>query len=391
MVMNIAFLIPSLTGGGAERIAAVLGDYYYAKGHRIYYFAANKKVKPAYPIKGEIVYFNVQRSIKDDDKLLSIVAKLAFESMAIRKLKLKYKINVAISFMEYFNYLNILSKGIEKVIVSIHTVISERKDITSPLLQSQVVSFFYNLAPTIVVPGNYIKQDLHRNFNVHRKVYTIYNPSIRQNNQPDMEKWIYGDETIVCVGRLERVKQQERIIRAFSVVHRQNNKARLLILGEGPNEKYLKGICRESGLEEFVFFLRFKKNIGYYLQNSKLFVMSSMAEGFPVSMVEAMAYGVPVISTDSPGGCGEILGKKIADAKVAEIQYAEYGVITPYISGKLRRNSDLEEQEIMLGNAMNELLGNPHLYQKYHKKSLKRASMYSIERIMRRWDRLIFD
>lgn len=388
--MNIALLITSLGGGGAERASSIIGDYYYEKGHNVYYFTEDT-VKPAYLVKGKLVYTHVHWDLRDNDNSLTIVAKLATMSTAIRKLKIKYKIDVAISFMEQYNYLNILSKGKEKVIVRVGTVLSKRKDFISPLFRPQIIRFLYNLAPNIVVPGNYIKQDLYRNLGIRRKIYTIYTPSIRQNNQPDTEKWIYGDKTVICVGRMVQVKQQERIIRAFSIVYRQNSKARLLILGEGPNEKYLKGICRECGLEDVVYFLGFKENIGYYFQHSKIFVMSSMAEGFPVSMLEAMAYGVPVITTDSPGGCGEILGKKNIEDKINEIQYEKYGIITPYISGRLKRNSDLEEQEVMLGNAINELLSSPQLYKKYHMRSLKRASMFSIERIMHRWDRLIFD
>lgn len=388
--MNIAILIPELGGGGAERVASILGDYYYDKGHKVYYFLEDREVKQRYQVKGQIINSQVRLDISDDENLISAFAKLLGYSINMRKLKRKYKIHVAVSFMEWFNYLNILSKGKEKVIISVRTILSERKEITLKLFQPKWIGFFYRFAHKVVVPSNYAKQDLCKHYGIKKtKINTIPNPSIRQNNQPDIEEWIYGDEAVICVGRLEAVKQQERIIRAFSTVHEQNKRARLLILGEGPNRSYLGNICRECGVEDAVSFLGFKKNVGYYLQHSKIFVMASITEGFPNSMVEAMAYGLPVISTDSPGGCRDILGKESVDDKAVQIQYEKYGILTPYISGKLKPGMIVDEKERMLGNAMKELLNNPLLYQKYQARSLKRASMYSMERIMRRWDKLI--
>lgn len=391
--MNIAILIPELGGGGAERVSQTIGNYYVEKGHNVYYFLADMAVRQVYPVKGKVIHTGIKSCTENNSfGSMQIIAKLVKSSFEMRKLKKKYKIDVAISFMEEFNYINILSKGREKVITRICIILSETEDLSGTLYDKHVISFFYNRADKVIVLCNSAKDDMYKNYGIaKKKMVKIPNPAIMIDTCNWKIDWEYGEKVIITVGRLEGQKQQERIIRAFSYVNAHDKATRLLILGAGPNEAFLKRISRKYGLEDRIIFTGFRSNIAYYLKNSKVFVMASRVEGVPNSMLEAMACGLPVVTTDSPGGCGELVGKKKISEACSDLQYCPYGILTPHISGKVQLDSELEKEELLLGQAMLELLNNEQLYEKYSRRSLKRASMYNIERVMKKWDKLLFD
>lgn len=389
--MNIAILIQTLGGGGAERVAQIIGDYFVDKGNEVYYFLGDTSVKQVYPVKGKVINTGVKTCIsgKKDDSI-RILIRLFKSSLQIRKYKKKYDIDVAISFIEEFNYLNVLSKGREKVITRVCTVLSYCSSCTGVLYQNNFVRCFYNLADKVVVLSHDAKVDMHKNYNISaNKMTWIPNPVLPVSPYDSQIDWKYGDKVIITVGRLSNEKQQERIIRAFSYVYNQEQAARLLILGKGPNEKYLKGLCRKYNLSEGVVFGGFKSNVGDFLRKSKVFVLASEVEGMPNSMLEAMANGLPVVTVDSPGACSEIVGRKKNLGICEDIEYCPYGILTPYITGKMSWDNDLEREEMLLGKAMLELLQDSQLHETYSRQSLKRASMYNLDKIMGKWESIL--
>lgn len=389
--MNIAIIIRSLGGGGAERVAQILGNYYVGKGENVYYFLGDTPVKQAYSVKGKIVNTGIKSCVSNnffgDAQAL---VKLFRASFQMRKYKRKYKIDVAISFIEESNYLNVLSRGREKVITRVCIILSKCAACSGIFYNKNVVKFFYNMSDKIVVLCDDAIDDMNRNYNVSlKKMVKIPNPVLEVPLCDSGIDWEYGDKVIIAVGRLAQQKQHDRIIRAFSYVCEHEQAARLLILGEGPLEEYLKNICERYNLTDKVIFAGFKSNVGDYLRSSRIFVMASESEGMPNSMLEAMANGLPVVTTDTPGACAEILGKRGISGKCKDIEYCKYGILTPYISGTVRVGSALEKEELLLGQAMLELLSNDEQHKKYSERAYKRASMYNIDKIMKKWNQLL--
>ena len=189
------------------------------------------------------------------------------------------------------------------------------------------------------------------------------------------------------MGRFDPVKQHERLIRAFSYTYEKLQDARLVLVGDGKQKSYLKLVCKKLGLENGVVFAGASGDVGYFLGHARAFAMSSRVEGFPNVMVEAMAYGVPVVTTDSPGGCGEIVGKK-KDSD--EIQYCEYGILTPRIEGEMSNQTEPGREEKLLGEALLRLLEDDDLYRKYSDKAKRRAKDFSEDKIMAIWDEVLF-
>ena len=106
---------------------------------------------------------------------------------------------------------------------------------------------------------------------------------------------------ILSVGRLSAQKNQQLLIRAFSNLHRKNDRAELYILGEGPMRSELEKLIGEEGLEDCVHLEGNVPDPERYYSRADVFAMSSAYEGLPLVLLEAMAASLPVVSTDVGG------------------------------------------------------------------------------------------
>ena len=118
---------------------------------------------------------------------------------------------------------------------------------------------------------------------------------------------LFSFPVVINVARLEEQKGQEYLIRSFVRIKKEIPLTKLVILGEGHLEHKLRDLAKGLGLEQDVVFLGWQKNPFKFLAYSKVFVLSSLWEGFPNTLLEAMALGLPVISTDCPSGPNEII------------------------------------------------------------------------------------
>ena len=141
----------------------------------------------------------------------------------------------------------------------------------------------------------------------------IYNPIvtptlIAQATSELDHPWFAQSEppVILSVGRLTRQKDHETLVRAFALL-RKSTPARLVVLGEGAERPNLERLIGRLGLEREVQLPGFVLNPFAYMARAQLFALSSRWEGLPSVLVEAMACGAPVVSTDCPTGPAEIL------------------------------------------------------------------------------------
>ena len=118
-------------------------------------------------------------------------------------------------------------------------------------------------------------------------------------------------KTVVGVGRLDGQKNFKLLISAFSKLPERFSEYTLEIYGGGPDENKLQDYINQLGIQERAHLMGVKKNVMHYIADVALYVMSSNYEGFPNALVEAMATGIPVISTDfSTGVAREIIGEE---------------------------------------------------------------------------------
>jgi glycosyltransferase involved in cell wall biosynthesis len=145
------------------------------------------------------------------------------------------------------------------------------------------------------------------------RVTTIYNPVDEDRVarlaqlQPD-EPWLRDGEppVVLAVGRLYPQKDYPTLLRAFARLVTDRD-ARLIILGEGPDRPALEALSRELGISDRMRMPGEDPNPFAYMGRSKVFVLSSLWEGFPNVIVQALVCGCAVVSTDCPSGPVEIL------------------------------------------------------------------------------------
>jgi glycosyltransferase involved in cell wall biosynthesis len=142
------------------------------------------------------------------------------------------------------------------------------------------------------------------------KLVRIYNPvdveMVRRMAEDAESPYSGPGPHVIAMGRLQHEKAYDVLLRAFSTVLKAFPSAQLVILGEGPLEAQLKTQAVELGIDHAVAFSAFQKNPWPYVRHADLFVLASRFEGLPNALLEALAIGVPVVATDSPGGVREI-------------------------------------------------------------------------------------
>src|SRR6202521_2649976 len=111
--------------------------------------------------------------------------------------------------------------------------------------------------------------------------------------------------TLLHVGRLAPTKDHATLLRAFALTRTHHPDVQLWMVGDGPLESSLRELSKELGLSDCVTFFGEQANVSPFMLAADLFVISSVTEGLPVSLLEAMSVGLPAVVTDV-GGMGEI-------------------------------------------------------------------------------------
>lgn len=181
----------------------------------------------------------------------------------------------------------------------------------NPRILKWMYRVLYPKADQIICLCDAAIKDMVEHLGIRRdKLVRIYNPvdveMVRRLAEGAESPYTGPGPHVIAMGRLQREKAYDVLLRAFSSVLKAFPTARLTILGEGPLETQLKQQAVELGIDHVVAFPGFQKNPWPYMKHADLFVLASRFEGLPNALLEVLALGVPVVATDCPGGVREI-------------------------------------------------------------------------------------
>lgn len=305
---KIAILMPNLAGGGAERVAVNLANSFTQRGYAVdmvLMSVAGDFLSDLHPdvnvvdlkvVRMRRVLFPLMRYLRQarPAAVLACMWPLTVAAVAARA----------------------LTRVPTRVVLAEHTTWSRSELLKRPMVECQVrnsMHWVFPAADGVVAVSQGAANDLVRFANLEANAITcIYNPIVgdAKPSAPgplSPSGWWTGQHgKVLAVGALKEIKDYATLLNAFALLL-QRMDARLLILGEGKCRTALEAQVRQLGLEASVFMPGFVKDISPYYQQADLHVLSSTGEGFGNVIVEALAAGTPVVSTDCPSGPREIL------------------------------------------------------------------------------------
>ncbi|MBD7970572.1 glycosyltransferase [Paenibacillus gallinarum] len=391
---NILLTVPNLDSGGAERVVSRISEI-LNEDYNVFIALFDGSVQ-MYECKGEVINLNLPAKKNMVNKLLRIVQRI----YRLKKVKKQYKIDTSISFLETANIINILSKHNEKTVISVRNYIKkERGNGLIDKIYVFLIKILFNRADYIVPVSKLLGQSLQEDYKINRdKIKVVYNPynvdeisSLSQYElEPRYKDFFTGENTVISIGRLSHQKGYWHLIKAFKLVNEDLPSSKLVIIGQGPQEEKIKSLIDEYELCDSVLLLGYQSNPFKYIKNSDLYVMTSLFEGFPNALVEAMACKKPVISTDCRSGPREILfDNSELNICATEIEYADYGVIVPPLLEYEDWSTNIDYSDKVLAKAIMNVLTDDQIQTKYSRKAYNRAHDFSYQNCKKILDEII--
>lgn len=348
--MKIMFFIGDMKRGGAERVISILANHYAQK---------NWQVEIVLLLDNRVNYELDKRiKIVNFSKKGSYIKNLFYWIFNIRKYVNKEKPDRIISFIGRINYL-VLTATIG---INIPIIVSERNDPKHDgrgrFLQFYG-NFCYKLATAIIFQTNYEK--LCFNKSLYGKSFIIANPvEVFCSPVSTFSKRL----EVVTVGRLEKQKNQELLIKAFSIVSKEFPSLELKIYGEGSLRDKLQSLIEDYNLSDKVKLCGNVSDLHKRISESMLFVLTSEYEGLSNALIEAMMLGLPCITTDYPG----------SDEIIVD---GQNGLIVPCNSIDI------------LSQVIKKILLNNELRTRLSKNAIKKSTIYKKDIIIKKWEKVI--
>ncbi|MFK2823427.1 glycosyltransferase [Arcobacter sp. YIC-80] len=373
-MQKIVILINSLESGGAERVVSNLLNLWVEKYECYLILIHNYKF---YELNSKVTIFSLNES-KEYSGIKKLF-RLPILAYKLNQIIQKNNFNQIISFLTRANYINILSN----IFIKHKTIVNER---AMPSLQYQyglngkinrfLIKSLYSKSDLCLSNSHGNMMDLKNNFNIANLSY-VHNPFNLEMIQTMSKKEIEIEKkrfTFVTVGRLDKGKNHKLIMDAI-----KNIDADLWIIGDGKLKEELQSYIKKLNLNDKVYLLGKKENPFAYISKVDCFIFTSNHEGFPNVLVEALACGLPIISTDCQSGPREILAPNsdVSFQLKDNVEFAEYGILSPV--------KNVEKMK----EAMSLIINDESLRKNYQEKSKFRANDFKIEEIIKQYEEIL--
>lgn len=405
--LQLLLIIPNRGMGGAQRAfhdhSVALREHY-----QVTEVIFNEDEPDFYPSGNTVRSLDVPGGGNPLAKVLNFWKRVS----KLRALKQELRCDVAISHLEGADYVNLLSVGIEKVILLIQGSKVHDRNISGAvgwLRKKVLMPWLYQRADKIVVVSRHIIPEMTAAFGVPSTKLSVINNSfevehVRVQSQEPLEaamQAIYAaGPVLVTSGRLAIQKNQGPLLDVFAALI-QRQPAKLLFIGDGELKGALVEYAQRLGLrvnqgtnntssllEDFdVYFLGLQKNPFKYIRPATVFVFPSAWEGFPLALGEAMTCGIPVVSTDCPTGPREMLAPTthVPLLPLRNAEWAEFGVLMPMLTEEASLAFDIT----CWVDTLTQLLASDEVRQRLGKAARVRSNDFTHQQIFARWKALI--
>lgn len=300
MKKTIVLAIFTLQGNGAERFALTLAKGLIDAGHEAHIVYFKNIIDLPIPEGVKLHFFDYQKYRAIPKFMRASFAAKAFDRFVIKNIGIP---DLVLSNLFPVDF--ILSKSqLPNVHLVIHNTTSLEYGERLEGMKKQLDKVY--LAKPCVAVSKGVEKDFIKVFGSKSRITTIYNPidveqvvSTANEYIPDIEK-----PYIVNVGKFKQQKRHDILIKAYA---KANVQEKLVLVGTGELLETSKKLVKDLEIEDKVIFTGFKKNPYPYIKHAKLMVVSSDFEGFSIAILEALALGTPIISTDCPSGPSEVL------------------------------------------------------------------------------------
>lgn len=367
---RICFVITSLYGGGAERV--VLNIIKTLGKER--FLTELVTMESVNHYKGEAVAA---------DSCISFNKKGPFDyfrlALKLRSHVARTKPDIVISFLDYANIISLMAvmifgrgKKFKWITAVRNNPFKIHRYSKLGKLQQLLLRAAYRKSDHVNTNSVQVAEQLTQQWGIPSGcVSTIQNPvalaKIRRASEERIRHPFFDNpelQVLISVGRLTAQKRFDRLIRVFHGVHRVKPHTRLIIVGQGELQNDLENMISDLSLNQSVSLVGFQQNPYAWIRRAHLFVLSSDYEGLPNVVLEAMACGVPVVSTDCPFGPNEI------------IKDGENGLLVSL-------ENDLEFERTVV-----QLLGNEKVRQDLARSASVYIEQHSLDRIMPLYEEL---
>lgn len=357
--MKLLIVVNSMEGGGAEKTIQTLVNYWSERAvFENITIACTDRAVTEYPLHPgvRLISLGWGRLNRGVGKALA----LPLLAWNLARFARRERFDLCLSFLVRANLVNVVSRlfgnPAPPVICEQTSSFDFYRDLNSRLRQRVTwgIRLLYPWAHRIIAASTGVANRLNHGGIPKEKLSIIHNP-IPLERFVELRNRAAKDSNvteIITVGRLSPEKDQATLIRAFARLKPQFPQARLTIVGKGPEEESLKALIEELGVSDVVLY-------GWHhapeelLVKSDVFVLTSTSEGFGVVLIEAMACGLPVVSTRCPGGPAEIL------------QDGYSGILTPV------------GDDQALAESLTGLLRAPERIREFEARSCRRAEDFS--------------
>jgi glycosyltransferase involved in cell wall biosynthesis len=366
--IKVLFLIHSLEEGGAERVLTNMLKMFDFTRFEVHLCV----------VENRGIYF---KEVPQQVKVIRLFNHILFSRLLI-KLHVKFNLNlylrlvvnaqvrehydVGISFLDsaYTDFLFFLGKKIKRKITWVHSsykTYSNFGRFYKGAYKKRITRHRYGKLDDIVFVSNDSRREFEEIFGRMRSTHVILNLlNIEEiHTRSDMELDVSFDSkvtNIVAVGVLLPVKGYDKLIQAAMLLKEENLKFKIRILGNGYLEESLHALIRDLGLEDEVELCGFRFNPYPYMKESDVFVMTSISEGWPTALCEALVLELPVVVTDC-SGCRELVAN------------GEYGIM-------------VQQSAVAIAEGLKQLIEKPEKLQYYQKRSAVRKLIFDDEVIL---------